>query len=179
MLVILHSSKPDPEAFTVECVRSSRWLLGSCGRASTPWWKAVETVDKAKQLLFCDRLLFQFAVRKKQVKNISNARMGVEAWDQCLECCCLLGHTLDAMSKATGQACHGQLHAPCPHEHPKCPPLDSGSDGKGLLFEPATLHKTRRRAVEGWPGNIASVYTSSLWENACCCTLGKGLHGGD
>ena len=71
---------------------------------SSAFWKQVELVDKPKQLLFLDRVLFHFSVRKKQVRHISSARMSPEQWDQCLEVCCLLGYTLQQMTVATGKA---------------------------------------------------------------------------
>ena len=145
-------TKPLTPAFTVECIRSSRWLLGQSGRMSTAFWKQVELVDRQKQLLFLDRVLFHFRVRRKQVRHISSARMNPEQWDQCLEVCCLLGHALQQMTVATGRA------HPCFAANPiKCKLQRkqmelAGDDGKGLLFEP--LEKARRRVVEGLPGRI-------------------------
>ena len=78
-----------------------------------------ETVDKAKQLLFMDRVLFQFGVKRRQVKNVSAARLGVEQWDQTLEACAFLGHVLEAMATATGQADMLIFKSPCLQPRPR------------------------------------------------------------
>ena len=63
----------------------------------------MELVDKTKQVLFLERILFHFGIRKKQVRHVSSARLSPDAWDLTLESCCLLGHCLQQMTIATGQ----------------------------------------------------------------------------
>ncbi|CAE7769661.1 unnamed protein product, partial [Symbiodinium necroappetens] len=110
--------------FTVELMKNSRWLLGACGRSTQPWWKSVETMTPAKQVLFMKRVLFGFQVRRKQVKHIATARLGVEQWEQLVESSCLLQHVLEEMHAATH---------------------DDGTP----IFPPASIEKAERRSVEG------------------------------
>ena len=114
-------------AFSVESMKNSRWLLGAAGRGATPWWKSVEVVSPSKQVLFMERVLFGFQVRKRQVKHVSTARLSLEQWEMLLETSCLLQQILDDMEAATA---------------------DDGTK----LFQPADLAKARRRAVEGYFG---------------------------
>ena len=111
-------------AFSVELLKNGRWLLGAGGRATSPFWRTVETVTPAKQALFMARLIFGFSVRRKQVKHVSTARLSIELWEQLVETSCLLQEVLDQMASAT---------------------LDDGSK----MFDVADIEKARRRAVEG------------------------------
>ena len=111
-------------AFSVELLKNGRWLIGAGGRATTPFWKGVETVTPAKQALFMQRLVFGFTVRRRQVKHVSTARLSVGQWEQLVETSCLLQEILDQMSAAV---------------------CDDGNQ----MFEAADVDKAKRRAVEG------------------------------
>ena len=111
-------------AFTVELMKNQRWLLGSGGRSASPWWRAVDVVSPSKQLLFLQRLLFSFQIRRKQVKHVNTARLSVEAWEMLVETSCLGQYVLEEMQEA-----HHDDHSP--------------------IFEPAMLEKARRRLIEG------------------------------
>ncbi|CAE7749170.1 unnamed protein product [Symbiodinium sp. CCMP2456] len=125
-------------AFSVETIRNQRWLIGSTGRSSNPWWQAVETVSAAKQELFMERVLFTFSVRKKQCKNASTARLNGESWEQMLEASCLLFQLLEDMQAAK--------HA-------------SGE----AVFRPEDLVKARRRGVEGdYNAELLNLITAKL-----------------
>ncbi|CAE7316153.1 unnamed protein product, partial [Symbiodinium sp. CCMP2456] len=91
-------------AFNLENIRNGRWLVGSCGRGVSPYWQAVETVTPAKQLLFMERVLFAFNVRKKQVRQLSTARATSEQWELMLESSCLLHQLLEDMKAAKDAA---------------------------------------------------------------------------
>ena len=111
-------------AFALENIRNSRWLIGSGGRGVTPYWQSVETVNAGKQLLFMQRVLFVFIIRKKQVKNLATARCSPEQWEMMLETSCLLHQLLEDMKAATDA-----VGAP--------------------IFRPDDVSKARQRALEG------------------------------
>ena len=77
-----------------------------------------------KQYLFMERVLWAFAVKKRQVRHISAARFTAESWDLQCDCCCLLAHVLAEMAAARA------------------------ADGSAV-FPAAQLLKARRRAIEG------------------------------
>ena len=63
----------------------------------------MELVDGDKQSLFLSRVLFQFNIRRRQVRQMSTARLNLEAWELCLEACCLIAYVLEEMSNAQGK----------------------------------------------------------------------------
>ena len=81
----------------METIRNGRWLVGSSGRSTSQYWRGIELVTPEKQCLFMERLLFSFVIRRKQVRHISTARLGPEAWEQLLETSCLLQQILADM----------------------------------------------------------------------------------
>ena len=115
-----------PSAFTVESIRNNRWLLGSGGRGTSAFWRSVETVNGGKQLLFMQRVLFTFQIRRKQVRHISTARLATEAWEMLLETSCLMFHVLEEMATAKDEA-------------------------GNFVFSPQAVEKARQRGVEGRP----------------------------
>ncbi|CAE7762057.1 hypothetical protein AK812_SmicGene34282 [Symbiodinium microadriaticum] len=90
--------------FSLENIRNGRWLVGSTGRGITPYWQAVETVTPGKQLLFMQRVLFTFNIRKKQVRSLSTARCTAEQWELMLETSCLAHQLLEDMKAAKDDA---------------------------------------------------------------------------
>ena len=147
-----------PAAYTAETIKCSRWLLGQGGSGTSSFWKDVEKMDRQKQTILMERMLFAFSVKRKQVKHVSTARMNLEQFVAAAEVCCLLGHTLDQMARARGsevqnpEACAPELFLPPSQSLP-------GADGEGLLFQPEQLEKARRRAIEG------CLVSSLLWVN--------------
>ena len=71
-----------------------------------------------------ERVLFGFAVRRKQVKHVASARLGTEAWEALLESSCLADYILHSMAAA---------------KH----------DNGDAVFDAASLEKARKRCVEG------------------------------
>ena len=118
-------------AFSLENIRNGRWLVGSTGRGITPYWQAVETVTPGKQLLFMQRVLFTFNIRKKQVRSLSTARCTAEQWELMLETSCLAHQLLEDMKAAK-------------------------DDAGAALFREADIAKARQRALEGHRGCIVS-----------------------
>ncbi|CAE7938743.1 unnamed protein product, partial [Symbiodinium necroappetens] len=111
-------------AYSLEIVKSTRWHLGSCGRAEGVW-KDIMSVNKAKQVCFIQRIHFHFQVRRRQVKAAVHARMNQELWDSTLEGVCFLVWVLDAMRAARTD------------------------DGAALLFAPDVLRSCFQKVLEG------------------------------
>ena len=89
-------------AYTLENVKSGRWHLGSCGRfsAADGFWHQIMLVSKQKQTFFLQRLHFQFAVKRRQVRQPTHARLNAEGWDALVDSSCLLMWVLEEMSRA-------------------------------------------------------------------------------
>ena len=89
-------------AYTLENIKGGRWHLGSCGRftpADGPW-QQIMIVSKSKQSFFLQRVHFQFAIRRKQVKTATHARLSAEGWDMLVDTSCLLMWLLGEMQRA-------------------------------------------------------------------------------
>ena len=84
----------------------------------------MEVVSPAKQTIFMHRVLFGFAIRRKQVRHVSTARLTLEQWEGLVETSCLLHQVLEEMEKAA---------------------LDDGTK----IFPPDAVAKAQRRAIEG------------------------------
>ena len=122
----------------------------------------MEKIDRQKQTILMERMLFAFSVKRKQVKHVSTARMSLEQFVAAAEVCCLVGHTLDQMARARGfevQKKPNLARKPVPQNyfHPKPILSVPGADGEGVLFQPEQLEKARRRAIEGY------LVSSLLW----------------
>ena len=72
------------------------------------------------------RIIFQFNIKQKQVRNIPTARATAEIWEMMLETSCLLAQLLDDMEEAKDEA-------------------------GDRLFEAADLDKARTRAKASGP----------------------------
>ncbi|CAE7407664.1 unnamed protein product, partial [Symbiodinium necroappetens] len=84
-----------------------------------------------KQLLFMQRVLFTFNIRKKQVRSLSTARCTAEQWELMLETSCLAHQLLEDMKAAK-------------------------DDAGAALFREADIAKARQRALEGHRDCIVS-----------------------
>lgn len=110
----------------------SRWLLEGFPRGAEGIWFEVLVMNAPKQVLFLERILFLFELKKRKAGRAQILRVSPPEWHTECDICTLGGYVMEAMETAR-------------------------DDNNLLIFKPETIKMVRNRFIEGHPGQCYVV----------------------